>query len=366
MDPSKRLSKHTHDFLKQELGNWENKNLITAEQRKKILEGYRAPSAVPRIQVFLSLGILLVAIGAVSFVASNWTFLPRLLQVSLLSASFLTADFMGLLLKEHYQKTSRALFYLGSALFGVTLFLVAGIYHVTLSPAWLMILWSIALAPKIFLFQELGDPLIATTVGIIGLTMLYDGRPWLGHHSLDGLIYILGFLPLVIREIQHPNRWTRAGLLATGFLWIGLELAAFELPRTTILLILLFGGLLLLSPWWKKKDPDFRFGWLVFGCTGWLLTFPTHWDWNWIQAPKIFAGVWAGVYVLLLLKSALRSQLIPLAFLYAVIFRYYVDTAFSYLPKSLFFIGAGILLIAFGFYFERIRRRKKEDSYEKF
>lgn len=62
--------------------------------------------------------------------------------------------------------------------------------------------------------------------------------------------------------------------------------------------------------------------------------------------------------MLVLLAYVRQGSLTALVFVCATILRFYFDTFFDFMPKSFFFIIGGLMLLGFGFYFERMRSRK--------
>ena len=93
---------------------------------------------------------------------------------------------------------------------------------------------------------------------------------------------------------------------------------------------------------------------ILLGVTGVILTIPELW----IvvvsaQSTRLISLLFALAFVTLLFVLIRKGSLISLLFVCVTIFRYYTDT-FAFLPKSLFFIVGGLLLLGFGFYFERM------------
>jgi uncharacterized membrane protein len=61
------------------------------------------------------------------------------------------------------------------------------------------------------------------------------------------------------------------------------------------------------------------------------------------------------IYLLWLLRKGVLASVLVFA---ALIIRYYVDFSYDALPKSLFFLIGGAVLIVFGYWFEKKRRKK--------
>ena len=90
--------------------------------------------------------------------------------------------------------------------------------------------------------------------------------------------------------------------------------------------------------------------------TGVILTIPDIWDvLVTAQSASPVSILFALAFMALLFVLIRKGSIISLIFVCITIFRYYTDT-FAFLPKSLFFIVGGLLLLGFGYYFERMRK----------
>jgi len=99
---------------------------------------------------------------------------------------------------------------------------------------------------------------------------------------------------------------------------------------------------------------------LVFGLAGICLTFDDAWkflDTYNFSLAGIASIIFAILFVIYLLYLVKQENLIALAFICITIFRYYVDTLYDFMPKSLFFLSSGLILIGFGYFIERKRRQ---------
>lgn len=172
-----------HEFiarLKVELKSWTQKKIISAEQSKKILALYDGKAAdyekVDRsskmITVFSILGSILLGVGVILFMASNWEGMSKLMKILVLFASTFGTFYIGYYLryqKANYPKTGTALLLLSSILFGASLFLIAQIYHVKGNASWLILIWAIGVLPLAYAF--LSVPVMA--LGLLVLTIWF-------------------------------------------------------------------------------------------------------------------------------------------------------------------------------------------------
>lgn len=68
----RQISKANFSLVSTELENYESNGLITGEQKNDILEIYDVKGGLNFIRVVVTIGALLVGLGILSFIASNW------------------------------------------------------------------------------------------------------------------------------------------------------------------------------------------------------------------------------------------------------------------------------------------------------
>ena len=126
------------NWLKKEVEDWKNKEIISEFQAQAILSLYglaESPAGLKSaaeedkqsglITVVSVLGSLLVGIGAILFVASNWDKIPNALKFILLFGTTFATYFWGWKLKfktPSYPEIGHILLFLASIFVGVTIF----------------------------------------------------------------------------------------------------------------------------------------------------------------------------------------------------------------------------------------------------
>ena len=142
-------------------------------------------------------------------------------------------------------------------------------------------------------------------------------------------------LAIILNEINVPGG-------VTALILFGLGLAMYFMPIV-----------------FERKIFQLQ-GTILSGIAGLYLTLP--FAWHFINpdtsANSMSNIVFAIVYLVILLFLTRRGNLISLAFICFTIFRFYIDTMYAFKSKSLFFIIGGLLLIGFGFYFEKLRKKQ--------
>ena len=72
-----------------------------------------------------------------------------------------------------------------------------------------------------------------------------------------------------------------------------------------------------------------------------------------------FAVLSALIFSLLMLWLTWRGHTLATTFFCLLVLRYYFDGFYDFMPKAAFFTVGGLLLIALGYFMERVRRRAK-------
>lgn len=139
------------------------------------------------VRIMLIFGAILIGAGIFSFIASNWSHMPRELKVAVIVGAMLVTNILGWLLREKYdyEKTGEALLLLGSLMYGGGIFLVGQMYNVRANWPDGFILWMLgtivmAFAADSHYLFKLGLPIAAVALvghplGIYGNWATYSG-----------------------------------------------------------------------------------------------------------------------------------------------------------------------------------------------
>ena len=111
-----------------QIQEWLESGTITQEQAQKMLADVDQKSKEERSNKFIvaisTIGAILLGIGAILFVASNWREIPDLMKVLILLGSTFGAYYLGYLFKydkKNLPKVGVSLFFLGALLFGASI-----------------------------------------------------------------------------------------------------------------------------------------------------------------------------------------------------------------------------------------------------
>ena len=128
------------------------------------------------------LGALVAGFGVILFFAANWSDIPRPLRVLLLLSALVALFAAGFVLKEvrgTHPNIGHAFIFLGTVLFGASVFLVGQMYHVN------------AHDPLGFLFWAIGALAMAAVVrsGPIAALGILSFFAWMVHEIADAFFY---------------------------------------------------------------------------------------------------------------------------------------------------------------------------------
>ena len=123
------------------------------------------------IRIIAIFGAILIGAGIFSFIAANWQGLGRVEKIAILILAMLGFYAGGWFLKEkkHYDKTGNALIFLGSLVYGASVFLIAQMFHVRENWPDGFILWMIGAVAVGFALELYPVFYLAIVVGFVAV-----------------------------------------------------------------------------------------------------------------------------------------------------------------------------------------------------
>ncbi len=142
--------------LKKSLSEWQGQGFVTHEQITNIIEYEDSKKKNSLILMgFLSLGVIVLAIGVISLVASNWSSIPDGIKIT---CDFLVLATLGIYIYRSNLKgnhiTSDILITLMSFLYFASIGLISQIYHTGGAFYQAMLLWLIAFFPLLLISKK--------------------------------------------------------------------------------------------------------------------------------------------------------------------------------------------------------------------
>lgn len=354
------LTKAQFNFLEDELEYCKKTNLITSEQKNEILDHY-AMKRLNFVKVILAIGSVLIGLGVLSFIASNWDAMGKLAKFLIIIGFYIGVNLASFKLQESYPKTSISLLYLGVLIYGAGIFLVGQTFNIGGDFTNAFLLWGTGILPLAFMFK---DKIVYIFIHILFLIYIN------GSFQFNDIPYwILVVIPILYYTNIRLNN-SKIGSLFNNLLLlntIGYFMDKFNFDGLIIAFVFLGIGLLMTYlPVRINRDIVKLLGSITFGISGLFLTSHYLWDgYSLFGNGTSISIAFSIIFVIYLLLLTKKGNLISLVFICATIFRYYFDTFFDFMPKSIFFLCGGLILLAFGIYFERARNKRGGDFIEK-
>jgi uncharacterized membrane protein len=349
----RQISNANFSLISTELEYYESNGLITGEQKNGILESYEIKGGLNFIRVVVTIGAILVGLGILSLIASNWDRISHLGKLLIIFGVFGGVNLAGYLLSENNPKTSRSLIYLGTLVYGAGIFLIGQMFNFGGEFPTAFLLWSVGVVPMAFRLKDKYLMLFANILFGVYLNGSFDlGFPYAGWVGVPIVYLAFNYFERSKRLLFFANLTTLSFILQITL--------RYEVKGLYVTLIFFIIGLLMYGVKHNLGFDIFRVqGNILFGVTGVILTIPELWDvLVSAQSTRLVSILFALAFIVLLFALIRKGSLISLVFVCITIFRYYTDT-FAFLPKSLFFIVGGLLLLGFGYYFERMMKAPK-------
>ncbi len=385
--------------LRQELQNWLDEGLITPEQRERILSRYQLLAEAEEragpgrlITTISVLGSILIGLGVILFVASNWSQVPRWGKLGIIFTSLLTSYAAGFYLryeKQTYPKVGASLILLGSIIFGAGIFLIAQIYHLSVHYPNGPLLWGMGVLPLAYLlrFRSLlylclldlllwqgmeasfhvsliaNRPLpfvmlfLMTGISLWAMGMVHRGFGRIGAlagpYSAAGLLLAMGGTYVFTFDVFGVALgdiglvWFYGGILGLFLLSVLLYALLGEKERFwgyEIVSLVVLMSLALALLYLYKRDPLTPYRALS-------TTLPV------LAANILFALEIIGVIALGYIRRNAAYINIGIIFFVLDVTARYFDFFWKLLDRSVFFIAGGVILVLGGVFLERKRRK---------
>jgi len=395
--PKRSISRKFHRQLGTEVEAWKQDGIITGEQAGNILSRYVVVSPLygRLIVILVTLGAILAGVGIILFVSANWQEIPRLGKIALLAVLVLAFYFLGYWLKyeRDFPRAGTALIFVGTMVFGAAIFLVGQQYHMPVDDPRLLTWWFVGSIPVAYFTRSKAVLTLAILAVLGGLG--YKTADWLdavrdNQYTFFAFYLVLSMVLYGIGSVH--SRFERLRLYTPRYQVFGL--------------ILLFGVMFILSfqdiyqehaleTWDPMALPlSFAIAFHIVAviaviCAVWSLfidvnrkrlSYVLSSD---LAAVVFFVGVsylvlclpfaapityaviiniilFAGIIGLIFLgyfRGVGYLVNIALVFFGLFVIGRYFDLTWDLLPRSVFFIIGGFLLLGVGILLERLRRK---------
>ncbi|HEY8173615.1 MAG TPA: DUF2157 domain-containing protein [Dehalococcoidia bacterium] len=385
-----------HDYrerLTRDVGRWRRDDVISDAQAREMLAraGAGSPSLVRALRMgwlvsaVSIVGALVLGAGVVLLFAANWQEMPDSLRTAIVLAALLASYAAGYVLtyKLDLQRMGSAMLLLGVLLYQASLFLLAQIYNMPVDSPVLFLLGALGGLPLAYLFGSrivLFLSLAAVVAWQIGATSLRydnnDSQEWIVLISagIFGLmLYAAGRLHFATAAFRRlGDVYLLGGALVTLAViyaatfdqtWEQIidndRVQSYSAPGSVYILIVLAAlavGAQLVFRWRTIEDAvDVGAQAALVALAAVVATWPA-WDGYTLVFNAAFFAIAAGIVARGYAQGDERYINFGLAAVGLGLATRYVDTFWSLLAGSAFFIGGGALLLGLAFVIERFRR----------
>ncbi len=387
--------------LATEVAAWRREGVIDARAAARILGRYghdvaeleREVQGAARgrsATIFGTAGALLVGLGVILFVASNWQTMERAARIAVLvGALALSAGLAFALRQSGHPRIGAALVFVNTLVFGANVFLIGQTYHVRVGDPLLFLLWALGAVPMALVSGSRPSMFIglAALLAWYG-SLIADWGAWRGPHPLVAPSFVgIGVLYLGCARLAESTRQGRPfalvmamtglsvsfitiGALTFEFVWRRVGESFFSRPSDvapefawSVAAILVSAAVALVARAWRARWSRAAMlesgGLFALAAVTLLCT---------VFAPFDTAAAYAVLFNVIALAAVAWAIQMGLAtgresfinsglalFAILVIARYF-DFFGTLFDRSLAFVGAGILLIAGGYGLERSRK----------
>jgi uncharacterized membrane protein len=382
-----------------------DEGLISEGQRNAILQGYVVTMRLPA--VILALGVTMIGIGLLSFIAANWNALPPWLRIAVIVGFYLGSVVVAYCFERKGRKlAAELLLFLSGFLLLGGLVLISQIFHIQGSPAGLLGTWLLVYAPTFLLIRSLPVYLLYEVVSIVYINILYPGAV----HAMDrgSRFFTVSTLfspyqPLLVMVLLVAVAWwvwsDERALAARGdesrlkkffvggasrriffsnfvilnwFTWICVMNSTGRTVLPFIFGVLLIGAAISFMAWkLDASDLDWQ-GLLCIGASGIALSFSWAWeirssfyDGERIIFQTFMSSALFGAYLVYRIVRRQRNGGFAVFLFCSLLARWYFDMFYSFMSKSFFFTLGGVLLLLLAFFFRRWNKKAEQEGHDK-
>ena len=386
--------------MKKYISKWLDEGLINAGQAKQMLSDVEKTSSQSNsnkiIYVFSTIGAAFVGVGLILFTAANWQAIPSIVKILMFMGLTFASAFSGYYLEyvnKIYPKTGSSLIFLSAILFGALIFLLAQIYHTGSNEGlhWLVLIWMVSILPYIYIFYSRSVSYLVCALLITWFSVFIFTNNDIGHimKFLPALYYLSGiFLFSFGKANEFIKDFSKTSDIfeKSGFFVIMLSLfiltfsfsyftfdkefiffdfmAKFKfLPVMLTPLIIISSVFMFLASFFfnPAKKNNLSENILITAVLSFCILILGH-----SFMPKLVTNLFfAAITLIVIFTGYTKKEMFytALGIFWLIIFMIvkYFDIFWDLLPRSVFFIAGGIILVSSALFFERKRKNLKTE-----
>jgi len=157
----RRVSRLSYEFLKKEFRYLESTGHLNKGQSNELIGLYDTPESqvqpqmrMNAIQILSIIGGVLIGLGILSFVASNWSELTKTVKFMTLLSTLILFYLLGFSLEKKKPDLSRAFYYIGAFTYGAEIFYIGQMFHLGGNVEDAFLMWGIGILPLAFYLKD--------------------------------------------------------------------------------------------------------------------------------------------------------------------------------------------------------------------
>ncbi len=349
------LPSKTYQEVQRALHQLHDEALLSDEAFERAQHYYTEKNKVSPITALLATGGILIGIGFIALVSSFWSTFSIPFKFFILFASTLTLFTSGFIVEKRYFKTGRSLWYAGSLAFGASVFFIQSFFQPFYFEPYNVLLIVTGLLPLLYFLKDRLMTIVSLFILMITSFNLYANPSLL-------IIFFGLLLTLSVTYINEKRNESSSFIFGLQMLtlssWLLSLLETLDIPNAIqALLFVLIALLLLFAPFRLHQEVVRWVSTILLLFASIALTIPATWEQQLFTDGSTAALIWTVLFSILLLYALRNYTLQAIVLIGALVFRLYVDYTYELIPKSAFFIIAGVLLLTIGFLFERAYKK---------
>ena len=348
------------------------------------------------IYVFSTIGAAFVGVGLILFTAANWQAIPSIVKILMFMGLAFASAFGGYYLEyvnKNYQKTGSSLIFLSAILFGALIFLLAQIYHTGSNEGlhWLVLIWTISVFPYVYIFHSRSVSYLVCALLIIWFSIFIFANNDIERtmkflpvfYYLSGIfLFSFGKVNEFIKDFSKVSDvFEKSGffviMLSLFILTFSYSYFTFDeefilfdfmakfkfLPVMLAPLIIISSVFMFLASFFfnPAKKNNLSENILVTAILSFCILILGY-----SFMPKLVTNLFfAAVTLIAIFTGYIKKEMFykALGIFWLIIFMIvkYFDMFWNLLPRSIFFIAGGIILVSAALFFERKRKSLKTE-----
>lgn len=351
----KKITASYYRQLQEELHYLVKKQVISKEQQEQALEQYEVKEGLSTLSIILAIGAILIGLGVLIAVSTNWSQFSLLLKFSILFISTLASYVVAFALQHHFEKTARAFYYIAAFITGASLYFIASLYMNHIETGTIALMWAITLIPLVLFLVDLPITLL------FAASLLWASAGYATIFSF-GILLILPLIAFLMWVNEVKLKESKLGFFSVVLVlvvWIAALMSSIDVPGIVpISLIFILGIALFFNHFEKYFNLSRWLGTIIISITSLSLMGRFTWQAVSENSASIYSTSFTIAFAIFAFALLKYAPLQSIVFIGILIARLYFDYTFDLIPQSLFFVIAGLLMIGFGYWFERTRRNE--------